>query len=127
MCWLKRRGDGELFPRLYHRLRLRLCGCCLVCKPKDFFKISPHPKTKLYGESAKGTLALASAEIKVYAKSGASVHLKANGDVLVKPGTAGEANLQALAEAIVEHIKTNGVVRIDGVQPGAGTVVGGIK
>ena len=43
------------------------------------------------------------------------------------PGTAGEANLQALAEAIVEHIKTNGVVRIDGVQPGSGTVMGGIK
>ena len=50
-CWLKRRGDGELFTRLYHRLRLRPCGCCLVCKQKDFFKISPHPKTKLYGET----------------------------------------------------------------------------
>ena len=65
--------------------------------------------------------------MKIYAKGGASVHLKANGDVLVKPGTAGEANLQALAEAIVEHIKTNGVVCIDGVQPGSGTVMGGIK
>ena len=31
------------------------------------------------------------------------------------PDTAGEENLQALAEAIVEHLKTNGVMCIDGV------------
>ena len=45
------------------------------------------------GESAKGALALASAEVKIYAKGGASVHVKANGDVLVKPGSGGRVEL----------------------------------
>ena len=45
------------------------------------------------GENAKGALALASAEVKIYAKGGASVHLKANGDVLVKPGSGGRVEL----------------------------------
>ena len=45
------------------------------------------------GESAKDALALASAEVKIYAKGGASVHLKANGDVLVKPGSGGRVEL----------------------------------
>ena len=45
------------------------------------------------GESAKSAPTLADGEVKIYAKGGASVHLKANGDVLVKPGSAGKVEL----------------------------------
>ena len=45
------------------------------------------------GESAKDAPALADGEVKIYAKGGASVHLKANGDVLVKPGSGGRVEL----------------------------------
>ena len=45
------------------------------------------------GESAKGAPALGDGEVKIYAKGGASVHLKANGDVLVTPGSAGKVEL----------------------------------
>ena len=45
------------------------------------------------GESAKSAPTLADGEVKIYAKGGASVHLKANGDVLVKPGSGGRVEL----------------------------------
>ena len=42
-------------------------------------------------ESTKGAPALAEGEVKIYAKGGASVHLKRDGDVLVKPSLAASA------------------------------------
>ena len=44
-------------------------------------------------ESTKGAPTLADGEVKIYAKGGASTHLKANGDVLVKPGSGGRVEL----------------------------------
>ena len=55
-----------------------------------WFLWAPVPPCVL-GESAKGAPALADGEVKIYAKGGASVHLKANGDVLVKPGSGGQS------------------------------------
>ena len=45
------------------------------------------------GESTKVAPALGAGEVKIYAKGGASVHVKANGDVLVKPGSGGRVEL----------------------------------
>ncbi len=41
-------------------------------------------------------------------------------------GTAGEANLQALAEAVVEHIQSEAEVVVQGVQTGGGAATGRI-
>ncbi len=45
------------------------------------------------GESAKSAPALAQGEVKIYAQGGASVHLKADGNVVVQPGAQGKVML----------------------------------
>ena len=65
---------------------------------------------QLLGESTKTAPALCAGEVKIYAKGDASVHVKANGDVLVKPGSAGRVELGG-----------------EGLPPTAGVVTGDVR